>query len=320
MTGRPEKADILIVDDEVIIAADLELRLISLGYAVRGKATRADQALDLVRQTRPDLVLMDIVLQGDMDGIETAEILRDKYDTPVIFITAYADTERLERAKLANPFGYILKPFQDRDLKITLEMALYVSRVDRKRRKAEAELRDSEERFRSITEQMTEAVFLTDQRGVITYMSPITEEIFGYEANGMVGRHFSEFLSEESREKALAAFTATLEEGRRVKHLGLVIRHKDGHCFSGELTGRLYRQHGRTAGTIGVIRDITVQQQAQKALQDSEKRFRHLYESVDAGVIVLSADGVITDVNQVACDTIGYSSDMVVGKTIRDRL
>ena len=131
------KGKILIVEDEVLIAADLQSRLKNLGYTVYGKATSGKKAMELLAQYQPDLVLMDIVIQGEMDGIETAEVIRDKWGIPVVFLTAFADAGRLERAKLTYPFGYLLKPFQDRDLKITVEMALYVAKVDAERRQTE---------------------------------------------------------------------------------------------------------------------------------------------------------------------------------------
>ena len=91
--------------------------------------------MELVRQHQPDLVMMDILLQGEMDSIQAAEAIRGKWGIPVIFLTRDADTDRLERAKLTHPFGYLLKPIQNLELKLTTEMALYAAEVDRERRK-----------------------------------------------------------------------------------------------------------------------------------------------------------------------------------------
>ena len=134
-----EKAQILIVEDDSIIAMDIENRLKKLGYSVSGIVNYAEKAIEKVEELNPDLVLMDIVLKGEMDGIDAAEIIRSRFDIPVVFLTAYADEERFERAKLTIPFGYILKPFQDRDLKITIEMVLYTAKVDAERKQAEEE-------------------------------------------------------------------------------------------------------------------------------------------------------------------------------------
>ncbi len=109
------KANIMIVEDDVITAMDIENQLKNLGYGVSAKVANGEDAIQKAKENTPDLVLMDIVLKGEMDGIETAKEIRTQFDIPVIFLTAFADKERLKRAKLSNPFGFILKPFQDNE-------------------------------------------------------------------------------------------------------------------------------------------------------------------------------------------------------------
>lgn len=116
---------ILVVEDEAIVAMDIRDRLAALGYESAGRAVSGEQALSIVRDKRPDLVLMDIRLRGEMDGVETASEIRRSYHIPVIFLTAYSEDATLERAKLTEPFGYLLKPFDDRELKSAIEIALY---------------------------------------------------------------------------------------------------------------------------------------------------------------------------------------------------
>ena len=125
-----ERHRLLIVEDEVIVALDIEDRLAALGYQLVGHALTGEGALELTRELRPDLVLMDIRLQGDMDGIAAAAEIRRRFHVPVIFLTAYSEDETLERAKLAEPYGYILKPFDDRELKSAVEIALYKHRTE----------------------------------------------------------------------------------------------------------------------------------------------------------------------------------------------
>lgn len=120
----------MIVEDESIVAADLAERLARLGYDVLASVPSGEAALEVAGARRPELVLMDIRLQGLMDGVETARELRTRLQLPVIFLTAYAEGSTLQRAKLAEPYGYILKPVADRELEIVIEMALYKSRVD----------------------------------------------------------------------------------------------------------------------------------------------------------------------------------------------
>jgi CheY-like chemotaxis protein len=116
---------ILIVEDERIVARDISQQLTELGYGTAGIATRGDQAISMAGELRPDLVLMDIQLAGKMDGIEAAQAIHDRFGLPVVFLTAFATDEVLARAKRTGPFGYVLKPFTERELRTVLEMALY---------------------------------------------------------------------------------------------------------------------------------------------------------------------------------------------------
>lgn len=117
-------AKILVVENEVIVAWDLKQRLESLGYLVPALAITGEEAVKLAAEFEPDLILMDIRLGGALDGIEAARLVREQRDIPVIYLTAYSDQETLDRAKTTTPYGYMLKPFQDKELKIAIEIAL----------------------------------------------------------------------------------------------------------------------------------------------------------------------------------------------------
>ncbi len=142
------KAKIMIVEDEVIICKEIESTLENLGYEVVATTDNGEAAIELAKKHKPDLILMDIRLNGDIDGIETSEIIRNRFEIPVIFSTAYLDQERIERAKITMPFGYVLKPIQESDLRVTIEMALYVSKLDAERKETEQALQDSEARLK----------------------------------------------------------------------------------------------------------------------------------------------------------------------------
>jgi two-component system, response regulator PdtaR len=134
---------ILIVEDEAIVAADLEQRLQRLGYRTMGPAASAEEALALARAEKPDLTLMDIRLQGPTDGIAAAGILRKEMEVPVIFLTSHADQATLERAQVAEAFGYLLKPFDERLLQITIGMAIYKNRMELDRKRLTQELEEA---------------------------------------------------------------------------------------------------------------------------------------------------------------------------------
>ncbi|MEG3850229.1 response regulator [Microcoleus sp. herbarium19] len=141
---------ILVVEDEIIVAQDIAGRLKKLGYAVTATVASGEEALEKVAENRPDLVLMDIVLKGDMDGVTAAEKIRTRVDVPTVFLTAYADDKTLERAKLTNPFGYIIKPFQQNDLRVAIEIALHRHEIETKMREA---LKTSEAAKESVEEK-----------------------------------------------------------------------------------------------------------------------------------------------------------------------
>jgi two-component system, response regulator PdtaR len=145
-----EKIKILIVEDESILALGLKKKLENLGYSVTGMAASGKETFDKVSENKPDLIMMDIVIKGDIDGIETTAILNKTESIPVIYLTAYADDEILKRAATTEPYGYILKPYKEKELKANIEMAIY-------RKKSEQdEMMDYEDVYRDVTSFINE--------------------------------------------------------------------------------------------------------------------------------------------------------------------
>ena len=156
------KAKILIVEDEAITAMDLQNRLKELDYDAPAIASSREGAIKRVEEIEPDLVVMDIILKGDMDGIEAAEQIRDRFDIPVVYVTAYLDEERLEKTKASEPYGYITKPFGDKELRPVIEMAL-------QRHTLEKALREKERGYRNLIESSHELIFCKDLDGHYLY-------------------------------------------------------------------------------------------------------------------------------------------------------
>ena len=119
------KINVLVVEDESIVSKDIQHSLKKLGYNVVGASSTGEKAIELAGEERPDIILMDIMLKGDMNGIEAAEKIKELYSIPIVFLTAYADESTLSKAKITEPYGYILKPFKEIDLHTTIEMAVY---------------------------------------------------------------------------------------------------------------------------------------------------------------------------------------------------
>jgi PAS domain S-box-containing protein len=178
---------LLIVEDERITAEDLRDILTELGYLVVSIVSSGTAAITEVERAAPDLVLMDIRIEGELDGTETAQILRERFDTPVIFLTAHSEEHTLARAKLAEPLGYVVKPFQEAELRATIEMALHKSRADRERKL-------QHHRLAAAVDSIGEGVICADAAGVVTYMNPSSEVWTGWARADALGKRLDEVV------------------------------------------------------------------------------------------------------------------------------
>lgn len=172
---------IFIVEDEKIVALDIAASLKSLGYNVIGMASSGPEAIEKVKSKVPDIILMDIRLKGEMDGISATEIIRSEFDVPVIYLTAYADDNTLHRAKHTEPYGYLLKPYEKRVLHSTIEMASY-------KRKMESRVKESEKWLSTILNSIGDAVIATDKQGKIKFINPIAEQLTGWKQKSAIGK------------------------------------------------------------------------------------------------------------------------------------
>ena len=145
------KARIMIVEDEWTVAEEIKMVLESFEYTVTSMSSSGEEAIQNAEKDKPDLVLMDIVLEGKMDGIEAANEIRSRFNTPIIFLTAYTDEKILERASITEPFGYIVKPFVNEDLKISIEIALYKYRIEKERKRLIEELQGALPKITSLS-------------------------------------------------------------------------------------------------------------------------------------------------------------------------
>jgi two-component system, cell cycle sensor histidine kinase and response regulator CckA len=193
--------NILVVEDERIVAKDLQNILAQQGYAVTGLAASSDEAIRSASQVCPDLVLMDIRIKGDLDGIQTAEILRQRFGVPVVYLTAHADSDTLARAKATEPYGYVVKPFSDRDIRTAVEVALYKHAMD---------MRHVErERFLSTTlDAMGDAVITCDGDERITFMNPAAAALTGWMPRDATGRNLADVLQHITATKRAIGHTA----------------------------------------------------------------------------------------------------------------
>ena len=250
-----EAAKIFIVEDEPIEAMDLSMVLERLGYTVSGSVMSGEECLMKVKADRPDLVIMDIKLRGEMDGIDTVWELRKILDVPVIFTTAMSDQSSLARAKLTEPYGYIVKPFNERELYTTIETSLYRHRIDHR-------LKESETKYRTLFEQSRDAIYLSDLDGTIMDANRAMIRLTGYGTRGLTGINIKDlFVDRAEGERVLGE----IRERGFIDSSEIRIRKSDGAETDCLLTStRIVAADGVDFGCQGIIRDVTGQKRLER--------------------------------------------------------
>lgn len=300
-------ARILVVEDEGIIAQDIKNCLEGLGYDVPDVVFTGEEAIEKVGKIQPDLVLMDIVLKGEKDGIETAREIRDRYNIPIVYLTAYEDDKTLKRARATEPLGYILKPFEERYLRSSIEMALY-------KHKMEFKLKERETWLSTILHSVADAVIVTDENGKITFMNPNAESLTGWTISEV---HYHElqdvivFINEETRTQIENPVIKVLQENivlNRSNHI--IFYNKNGNEISIDYSASPIKdEKEKLIGVVLVLHDVSDRKIAENALRESEKKYRNLFDYATDAIFVQSLEGEILSVNNEACKLLGYIRD-----------
>ncbi len=244
------KGRIYIVEDEAIIAMDLRDRLQAQDWEVVGLAFAAEQALPEIAALQPDLVLMDIILAGGMDGIEAAGLIAARHGIPTIYITANADPATLQRAKLTEPLNYVIKPIDERELQINLEMALY-------RHAGEKKIRANERWLQRLLASMAEGVIAVDLAGRVTYINAVAESLTGYGAGEMTGQPLAALLrrQEHPGEAASPVSARELLQGDPAEGGLFFLQARDGRILAvDETISPLLDDQGRMTGMVLTLR------------------------------------------------------------------
>lgn len=252
---------ILVVEDDSIIAMEIQTRLESMDYIVADILAYGEDVIEKAAEQQPDLILMDIILKGEMDGIDACRALKEKFDIPVIYLTAHADVATLDRAKLTDPFGYILKPFVNRELQTSIDMALYKHRMGMK-------LKESEEKFRNLVEASSDWVWEVDGEYRYTYSSPKVEELLGFKPEEIIGKRPFDLMPEE---EAARVEKITAEVFARRGSFKCFINkniHKEGRTVILETSGvPVFSIEGDFKGYRGIDRDVTERELAEQELK-----------------------------------------------------
>jgi PAS domain S-box-containing protein len=265
-----ERAKVLIVENEGIVAFNVQRRLEGLGYSVVANVSSGEDAIDAAVETNPDLVLMDIKLEGTVDGIEAAIQIRDRFQIPVVYLTAYTDDETLNRAKLTEPHGYILKPFEARDLGTTIELALYKHQM-------EQQLREREQWLTTTLKSIGDAVITTDPQGLITFMNPVAEVLTRWNQEEVIGHDLTnvfQTINEITREVVENPVAIALREGITVglENHTLLIRKDGTEIPINDSAAPIKNDLDQILGAVLVFHDNIEQQQSEALLQRENAR------------------------------------------------
>jgi len=258
--------NIMIVEDERIVALDIKSSLESLGHTVTAIVASGEAALKKVVENQPDLVLMDIQLQGDMDGVKTAEQIRENFNVPVIYLTANADNNTLQRAKLTEPFGYILKPFEEKELNISIEMAIY-------KHQKESQVKASEQWFARTLKSIGDAAIAVDNNNLLVFINTSAEALTGWKQEDAIGKNLTAVFNilNEKTQNLIASSEKVCQEGAVISFPeDTTLLAKTGKAIPITGSAAAIRDNkGNIIGTILVFRGVDQPKQVQEAIQIS---------------------------------------------------
>ncbi len=306
-----EKNKILICEDESILALELEGRLTKMGYYVVGSVDSGEESIKSAEKSKPDLVLMDIHLAGKMDGIEAAGEIRSRFDIPVLYLTAYSDNETLLRARITEPFGYLLKPYQERELHAAIEMALY-------KHKMEMKLKEREQRLAVTLKSIGDAIISTDEKGAVTFMNPQAEKMTGWTFKAAFGMDITDIFNIKINDSSSPKNISEMKSFNDAIVFGLkddvLLISKDGREAPIVYNiSPITDDRGNVSGGVLVIHDLSERQKIEEKLLMLEKAF----ETMQIGVTITNKEGIILYTNSAEARMHGFPMEAMIGKDVR---
>lgn len=299
---------IMIVEDERIIAEYIQSSLKTLGYIVGDIASSGEEAIEKAGNIRPDLVLMDIKIRGEMDGIEVAGELRSKFDIPVVYLTAYSDVELLNRAKKTEPLGYVIKPFGESELQTAIEIALYKNEMEKK-------LKESDKKFRMLFENASEGIMYIDRSWNIIDINPRALEILGCESDEIEGQNFKELLPTISMDSSIVttAFENILSGPSQFK-IEWELTNKKGTKQTLLAHISLIKEVDDVIGISLILQDIT----ARRHVEDILRERAEIIDAMNDGVLIFDLDGNVISANGAFCNLFDLKPQEVIGKSFME--
>ncbi|MFA6571531.1 MAG: ATP-binding protein [Bacteroidota bacterium] len=307
------KAKILIVEDQVIISTNVRLLLKFNDYDVTGIASTADEAFKLIEEKPPDLILMDISLPGKLDGIEATIIINEKWNIPVIYLTAHTDEISIQRAKETAPYGYITKDIELKSqLPILIDFALFRHKMESVHARALTELRDSEEKFRSIASSARDAIIFIGNDKKISFWNDAATEIFGYTQVEAIGNELVNLVAPESFYKYYkTGFSDFVDNGTGDfihKTIELQAKRKNGSVLPIEVSLSPVKLKGQWCA-CGIIRDVTARKNTEEEINKLIEELQLSRELIEKHAKNLSALNVKLAESEVNLKDLNASKD-----------
>ena len=295
---------ILIVEDEAITGMDIRRSLTELGYSVVAVATTGEMAIKKAGELQPYLILMDIMLAGKMNGIEAAEEIKEKHRIPVVYLSAYSDDSFLAKAKVTEPFGYILKPFRELELKTTIEIALY-------KHSMEHALRVSEETTRVLLNATNDILFLVDTTGLLLAVNESLAQRTGKSARDLTGTNVSDLVKQGILSARMAGWNmnVTKREPERFEE------EYKGTWFSTTIYP-VQKPEGQVVLYAIYIQNISDTKRAEEQNRHNEEFFRSLVEDTSDIIAILNRDGTIRHESPSINRLLGYAAGEVVNQSL----
>jgi PAS domain S-box-containing protein len=317
---------ILLVEDESIEAMDIKRTLESFGYEVPYVASRGEEAVDKALEILPDIILMDIILKGDSDGIEAVSRIKE-LNIPVIYLTAHSEESTIERAKLTEPYGYIIKPYDSTELKYAIDLAVYKNQMEKERKKVEDELLHSNE-WLGYVQRAAKSGFwdwdmITDK---ITW-APELFELFGlpktYEPSFDI---WLDIIHPDDRDPAMDNINRAIEEHKFLENEYRIIPPNGKEIWIAAIGSTVYDEDGQPTRMSGICLDITERKKSEKDLIDSEGLLRGLFDNMPSGMAVYhvqndgseGSDYIIKEFNRTSQEIEGMKREEVIGKSLYD--
>ncbi len=296
---------IMIVEDEQVIALDIKKYVENYGYDVAGIHLSGESALAAMKDEQPDLILMDIRLRGELDGLQTAKIIKTEHNVPVVMLTAYADDDTLHRAKLSQPFAYIIKPFEERELRTAIIISLY-------RHKMEQMVVQRERLFSTTLESIVDAVIVTDESGRIEFLNSVACDLLGLDPAGSVGTSLDDRVKFRKRLPENGNGVEPVEDAERHAGSGesgikgeFIAEIVDGRVVPVERTTTpLHSANGEQNGWVWVLHDISRRIENERIVRAQSER---LLRSQKMEAIGRLTGGIAHDFNNLLTVIMGYS-------------